>query len=44
MNPESLARVENWLGLILFLGLCAFVYFDCRRAKAEEDAGPEIHM
>lgn len=42
-NPESLARTQNWLGAILFLGLCVFVYFDCRRAKADE-AGPEIHM
>lgn len=36
VNPESLARVENWLGLILFLGLCVFVFWDCCRAKPEE--------
>ncbi len=30
-----LARFENWLGLILFFGLCVFVYLDCRRAKPE---------
>ncbi|UCF33875.1 MAG: OPT/YSL family transporter [Phycisphaerales bacterium] len=41
VNPESLARVENWLGLILFALLCIFVYFDCLRAKKEE-AGPEL--
>ncbi|HUU83636.1 MAG TPA: OPT/YSL family transporter [Phycisphaerae bacterium] len=43
VNPESLARTENWLGLVLFLGLCVFVYFDCRRAKPDAEA-PEIHM
>jgi len=43
-NPESLAKLGNWLGLIFFLALCVFVYFDCRRTTAEEDAGPEIHM
>jgi hypothetical protein len=41
VNPESLARIENWLGLILFLLLCVFVYLDCLRAKKEE-AGPEL--
>jgi hypothetical protein len=35
VDGESLARFENWLGLILFLALCVFVYFDCRRAKVE---------
>ena len=34
-NAEHLARTQNWLGLILFLALCIFVYFDCRRAKPE---------
>jgi uncharacterized oligopeptide transporter (OPT) family protein len=34
-DPAWLARFENWLGLILFVGLCVFVYLDCRRAKAE---------
>lgn len=43
-DPAALARFGNWLGLIMFLSLCVFVYFDCRRTKAEEDAGPEIHM
>lgn len=41
-DPESLARTQNWLGLILFLGLCLFVYLDCRRAKAELAAGGEL--
>ena len=39
VNPQSLARVENWLGLLLFLGLCVFVYLDCRRAKPELGVG-----
>ncbi len=43
VNPESLARIQNWAGLILFLLLCGFVYWDCLRAKVDEDA-PEIHM
>ncbi len=38
VNPESLARVENWLGLILFLALCVFVLWDCCRAKPDEAA------
>lgn len=42
-NPESLARVENWLGLVLFLLLCLFVFWDCLRAKPSGDE-PEIHM
>lgn len=43
MDPASLARTQNWLGLILFLGLCLFVFFDCRRAKAELAEGAELH-
>jgi len=35
VDPQYLARTQNWLGAVLFLALCAFVYFDCRRAKAE---------
>ena len=42
VNPESLARAENLIGLVMFLALCVFVYFDCRRAKADE-AGPDLH-
>ncbi len=38
-DPVSLARTQNWLGLLLFLGLCLFVYFDCRRAKPELGEG-----
>jgi len=36
VNPESLARIENWLGLVLFLALCVFVFWDCCRAKPDE--------
>ncbi|MFH1730876.1 MAG: OPT/YSL family transporter, partial [Planctomycetota bacterium] len=42
VEPEALARIENWLGLVLFLGLCVFVYFDCRRAKPELGEGGEL--
>lgn len=41
-DPASLARNQNWLGLILFLALCVFVYFDCRRAKPELGEGGEL--
>ena len=41
-DPVFLARAQNWLGLILFLALCVFVYFDCRRAKAELAAGGDL--
>ncbi len=34
----------NWLGLAVFLGLGAFLFWDARRAKAEEGAGPAISM
>jgi len=43
INPQSLARFANWFGLVMFIALCAFVYWDCLRAKPDEDA-PEIHM
>ncbi len=43
VNPESLARIENWLGLALFVALCLFVFWDCLRAKPSGDE-PEIHM
>lgn len=36
MNPEELARMNNWLGIAAFGGLCFLVYIDCRRAKARE--------
>jgi putative OPT family oligopeptide transporter len=42
VNPESLVRTENFVGLILFLALCVFVYFDCRRAKPELGEGGEL--
>jgi len=41
-DPVSWARTQNWLGLILFLALCIFVYFDCRRAKPELGEGGEL--
>ena len=42
VDPAGLARTQNWLGLLLFLGLCVFVYFDCRRAKPELGEGGEL--
>jgi hypothetical protein len=42
VDPASLARTENFVGLILFLALCVFVYFDCRRAKPELGEGGEL--
>ena len=43
VNPEHLVRTQNWVGLLLFLGLCIFVYFDCRQAKPELAEGGELH-
>jgi putative OPT family oligopeptide transporter len=34
----------NWAGLLVFLGLGAFLFFDARRSKPEEGGGPEIAM
>lgn len=46
-DPEArareLGRTFNWIGLAAFLALCAFIFWDARRAKPEEGA-PEIHM
>jgi putative OPT family oligopeptide transporter len=41
-NPEELVRTQNWLGLLLFVVLCLFVYFDCRRAKPELGEGGDL--
>ena len=43
VNPESLVRTENLIGLVMFVALCVFVYWDCLRAKPDAEA-PEIHM
>jgi len=43
VDPAGLARTENWVGALLFLGLCIFVYFDCRLAKTELAEGAELH-
>lgn len=37
-DPKSLARTQNWLGLVMFVLLCVFVYWDCRRAKPNNGA------
>jgi hypothetical protein len=36
INPDTLARVQNWVGLLMFLGLCLLVFWDCCRAKPDE--------
>ncbi len=33
----------NWLGLVMFLGICIYLYLDSIRAK-REDAGPSLEM
>jgi len=35
---------RNLAGLLVFLALCAWIWLDARRAKAEEGAGPMITM
>ncbi|MCP4591419.1 MAG: OPT family oligopeptide transporter [bacterium] len=42
-DPESLGQMFNWFGMIAFLGLCGFIFWDSRRAKADA-GGPDIHM
>ena len=42
-RPERVGQMFNWLGLVAFLLLCAFMFWDSRRATVDEDA-PEIHM
>jgi putative OPT family oligopeptide transporter len=39
--PETTA---NWIGLLVFAGLGAFLFWDVRQARAEEDTGREIAM
>lgn len=38
------AELMNWTGLVVFLLLGLFLYWDSRRAKAEEGGGPAITM
>lgn len=38
-DPGSLARFGNWFGLMVFVLLCIFVYYDCKRAKPELGEG-----
>jgi hypothetical protein len=43
----DLGHVEsggNLGGLLVFLGLCLWIWLDARRARAEEGAGPMISM
>ncbi len=35
---------KNWVGLLVFLLLGAYLFWDARKAKAEEGTGPEITM
>ena len=34
-NPEDLGRLFNWFGVVAFMLLCVFIYWDSRRAKPE---------
>jgi len=43
-NAAYLDGAGNWVGLLVFFALSAFVYWDARRATAEEGAGPTIQM
>jgi len=36
IEPESVIRFGNWFGLVAFLLLCAWAYWDSCRAKAED--------
>jgi putative OPT family oligopeptide transporter len=36
---EYAASAKNWVGLLVFVALCVYLFIDARRAKAEE-AGP----
>jgi len=40
----NLGGFGNWLGLVLFCGLAAYVVWDASRAREEEGAGPEISI
>ena len=35
-TAQSLGRTFNWLGAVAFLALCAFIFWDSRRAKPEK--------
>jgi putative OPT family oligopeptide transporter len=43
-NQAYLDGAGNWIALVVMLALAAFVYFDARRARPEEGAGPQIQM
>jgi putative OPT family oligopeptide transporter len=43
-NAGYLDGAGNWVGLVVFFALAAFVFWDARRATAEEGAGPTIQM
>jgi putative OPT family oligopeptide transporter len=41
---ENVGSAGNWLGLLVFVGLGVFLWWDARRATEEEGAGPEISL
>jgi hypothetical protein len=43
-SASYLDGLGNWVGLLVFLGLSAFVLWDARRARASEGAGPQIQL
>jgi len=34
-DPAEVGRLMNWLGVVAFLALCAFIWWDARRARPE---------
>jgi putative OPT family oligopeptide transporter len=43
-DPAYLDGAGNWIALLVFFALAAFVYWDARRADAAEGVGPAIEM
>ncbi len=44
LSFENFGAAGNWLGLVMFFALAAYVVWDASRARPEEGAGPEISM
>jgi hypothetical protein len=32
----------NWLGLVMFVGICVYLYLDSLRANRDEGSGPSL--
>ena len=44
LSFENFKAAGNWLGLVMFCLLSAYVVWDASRARPEEGAGPEISL